>query len=163
MLVTDRSLGAFAASSGVGQPGVAMKTCKVCGDPTEEGELCPQCTAKLGLSPGEPVRRASPCARCNHPELIRALVRELGNTDNLVRTTFPMAVTYGTTVTASVWTGRVTGVVGANESAPFGILEMYVCARCGFCEWYCRDPENIPIGPEFGTQKVRVGGDTPYR
>jgi hypothetical protein len=142
-----------------------MTTCKACGHKIEDGELCADCARKLGLTSGDAVRRASPCAKCNHPELIRALVRELTSITggpNVNRTTFPMAVTYGPDVSSALW-GKFKSIHGADESAPFGILEMYVCARCGFTEWYCRDPKNIPIGPEFGTQMISVAGEAPYR
>jgi hypothetical protein len=42
---------------------------------------------------------------------------------------------------------------------PVGIFETYVCRTCGFTEWYAHDPEAIPIGPEYGTELIDVGGD----
>ncbi|MGN6105742.1 MAG: hypothetical protein ACTHU0_11600 [Kofleriaceae bacterium] len=44
-----------------------------------------------------------------------------------------------------------------------GVLEMYICARCGFIEWYCQDPESIPIGPEYMTEIIDHAPDEPYR
>jgi DNA-directed RNA polymerase subunit RPC12/RpoP len=140
-----------------------MTQCNVCRQSLSQGELCGDCQRKLGLTSGGPVRRALPCARCNHPELIRALVREFASGGEYTSATVPMAVTYGTVVETSFWTGDVTGTRGVNEHRPFGVLEMYVCTRCGFTEWYCRNPSEIPIGPQFGTEKIDVRGDAPYR
>lgn len=39
---------------------------------------------------------------------------------------------------------------------PFGVLETWVCRRCGFVEWYAQAPEQIPIGAPFGTTLVKV-------
>jgi hypothetical protein len=44
-----------------------------------------------------------------------------------------------------------------------GLLEAYVCTACGFVEWYCHDPEAIPIGPEYMTEIVDYAGEAPYR
>ncbi len=38
-----------------------------------------------------------------------------------------------------------------------GWLEAYVCRACGFVEWYCCDPDKLPIGPEYMTELVDVG------
>jgi hypothetical protein len=45
----------------------------------------------------------------------------------------------------------------------FGVFEAYICKKCGFVEWYCHAPEQIPIGPEYMTEDVDVEGDAPYR
>jgi hypothetical protein len=44
-----------------------------------------------------------------------------------------------------------------------GTLEAYVCVGCGYLEWYCQDPENIPIGPEYMTDAIDYASPTPYR
>jgi hypothetical protein len=144
-----------------------MTNCKLCNAQiSEDKELCEICRAKLGIRGGSGVRPPKPCERCNHPELIRALVRELtvdaGNDPNF-RRSVPMAVTYDPVRTTSFWTDQPKGTAGVDETRPRGILEMYVCAKCGFTEWYCRDPGAIPIGEEYGTEKVSVEGKTPYR
>jgi len=140
-------------------------TCKTCNAPSAT-ELCTKCAEKLGITDGPAVRPAMPCARCGHPELIRALARELtiesGGEYNWQQTT-PMAATYEPVVAWSLWNGRPRGVSGTEPAKPFGILEMYVCARCGFTEWYCRDPKRIPIGPEYGTERVSSDTGEPYR
>jgi hypothetical protein len=53
---------------------------------------------------------------------------------------------------------KVKGVYGPDERRPLGILELYVCLKCGFSEWYARNPASIPVGPEFGTEKVVAQG-----
>jgi len=40
---------------------------------------------------------------------------------------------------------------------PQGVLEAWVCRRCGFVDWYAQSPEHIPIGALFGTRVVKVG------
>ena len=46
-----------------------------------------------------------------------------------------------------------------------GLLETYICKKCGFVEWYCIDTHNIPIGPHTMTEEIDYAarGDTPYR
>ena len=35
-----------------------------------------------------------------------------------------------------------------------GVFECYICKRCGFVDWYCQDPEHIPIGKQYMTEEV---------
>jgi len=72
--------------------------------------------------------------------------------------TAPMAVTFG--AQEHGWLGF--GVT-ADLRRSFGVLEMYVCRKCGYIEWYCSDPQNVPIGPQFMTELVEQPGDGPYR
>jgi hypothetical protein len=44
-----------------------------------------------------------------------------------------------------------------------GLLELFVCRGCGLVEWYCNDPENLPIGPMYATELVDVRPASPYR
>src|SRR5262245_37672689 len=106
--------------------GATMTARKLCGNDIESGALCSRCPTALALTPGEPVRRPSPRAKCNHPELMRALVRELtaDGGDYATRSTVPMAVTYGTAVTRSFWSGVIDGTSGADERRAYGVLEM---------------------------------------
>jgi hypothetical protein len=135
-----------------------MQNCAICGKWAERN-LCPDCSGMLGLVEGEPARPRLPCARCNHHELVRALVRELtlhpGSESNIPMVA-PLAVTYAPRLNKALFGGRTKGALGPDEAQPFGILELYVCTRCGFAEWYARDPASIPIGPEYGTEKVVV-------
>jgi hypothetical protein len=140
-------------------------TCKFCEQRADETGICVSCQERLGLTPGSGVRRSAPCAKCNHGELVRALVRELTTTPGEYgqRETVPMAVTYAPLLKESFWSGAPKGAHGVIPGQPAGTLEMYVCRKCGFTEWYCRDPSAIPIGPEHGTELVGVAGEGPYR
>lgn len=40
---------------------------------------------------------------------------------------------------------------------------MYICRKCGFIEWYCNDPDTVPIGPYYMTEAIDHGSDTPFR
>jgi hypothetical protein len=146
--------------------------CTICHKQGEGAtKLCGTCRAQLGLTPGDAVRARGPCGKCNHPVLIRALARELtvdpivqgGMQHHVPRTTVAMGVTYDPLVQQSFWSGEPTGTEGVDEHRPLGILEMYICTRCGFTEWYCRDPEAIPIGEEYGTEQLDASGQGPYR
>ncbi len=44
-----------------------------------------------------------------------------------------------------------------------GMLETYTCVKCGYVEWYCHDPEKIPIGPEYMSDVVDYEAGAPYR
>lgn len=69
--------------------------------------------------------------------------------------TSPMAVTFG---------AQDLGVtITADTRRSFGLLEMYVCRGCGYIEWYCSDPQTVPIGPQFMTELVEQSPDGPYR
>lgn len=50
-----------------------------------------------------------------------------------------------------------------DDAQRYGALVAYVCRACGFTEMYADRPEDIPIGPEFGTELVRASGGGPYR
>ena len=129
------------------------------------GDICVTCKRSLGLAAGDGVRPRRPCARCNHAQLIRAQVRELTTSPGDVgqREVVPMAVTYEVVHETSWWSGAPKGVSGVAPTKAFGVLELYVCRRCGFAEWYCRDPEAIRIGPAYGTELIDTGSDDPYR
>jgi hypothetical protein len=119
-------------------------------------DVCRSCASKGGLIAMPPPRRpALPCARCNGTHFIRVIPRELTATgDHYVhKEVGPMTLTYGEV--------RVTGLVRSHfeVAAPsigngHGLVETYVCRGCGFIEWYCIDPESIPIGPEYMTQQI---------
>jgi len=54
-------------------------------------------------------------------------------------------------------------VAEPKPSRGAGTLELYVCSGCGFVDWYCVDPEKIPIGPEYMTEIVDLAPGSPYR
>ncbi len=53
--------------------------------------------------------------------------------------------------------------VKVDHQQPRGILARYVCTACGFIDEHCEDPGAIPIGPEYMTDVVDFGADSPYR
>ena len=143
-----------------------MPSCKYCGE-TSDADVCAACRSRAGLDHGGAARRPlRPCARCGHRELVHALAREFTVThavESVVHDAAPMAVTAIPTRTEG-WRGEPGALEGANPNLYRGTLELYVCLGCGMAEWYCRDPERIPIGAEYGTEKVVVPeGDGPYR
>lgn len=142
-----------------------MAKCKFCANDSGELEVCSACRASLGLSTGDGVRRPLPCQRCNHPELIRALAREIATqvSDWSTNRVVPMAVTIQPVAKHTFFSGKRDGVDDVDPTQVMGILEMYICRKCGFTEWYCRDPKNVPIGEEYGTELVTVEADKPYR
>jgi hypothetical protein len=104
-----------------------------------------------------------PCHRCNHRELIRVLPRELTNVPGTgSREAAPMFAVYGPTVIeGSFFSSREVNAPDPQNGA--GKMEMYICRGCGFTEWYCQDPSEIPIDPLYSTEAVSVGGDGPLR
>jgi hypothetical protein len=133
-------------------------TCAICSK-ASEGRLCNDCSYKLGLFEAPATRPPAPCLRCQNNELVRAQVRELTinpGTESSVSMVTPLAVTYAARLNKAVFGNKVKGALGPDERQPFGILELYVCTKCGHAEWFARDPASIPIGPEFGTEKITV-------
>ena len=137
-----------------------MATCTVClGNPlASDGEqqmkLCHHCADAYGVMPMRPARRPPrPCGHCNSMQFIRAVPREVS------RRASPMAVTYQ----HEYQTGPIAGPITIDTRKPYGYLEMYICRRCGLVEWYCSDPEHVPIGPQFMTEAVDYGSESPYR
>jgi hypothetical protein len=43
---------------------------------------------------------------------------------------------------------------GQNPSYGHGPLYLYVCRRCGFCQWYARNPGTIPISAGHQTRLI---------
>jgi hypothetical protein len=123
-------------------------------------QLCANCATSLGVIPMPPPRRLLvPCRCCNGMSFIRAIPREVAPTLHTQQpVTAPMTVTIGGQ--ESGWLGM--GIT-ADISRAFGLLEIYVCRACGYVEWYCSDPARVPIGPQFMTELIEVGGEGPYR
>jgi hypothetical protein len=150
-----------------------MPHCRICnqelfGSSSLPG-VCTECVTTLGLVPMPPPRRpAQPCAKCNGMRFIRAIPREYtasGIGDSTRSVIAPMALTARPRLTK-----RGIFFFGGNEASQpdlqrqsCGTLEAYVCVGCGFLEWYCQDPESIPTGPEYMTEAIDYGGETPYR
>lgn len=83
------------------------------------------------------------CAVCSHNEVIQAAPVEFGQ---------------GTRVLSVAHESGWAGI------KPLGVMNIFVCRRCGFVQWFAFEPDKIPIGDEFTTRMVR-GSDPsgPYR
>lgn len=46
-----------------------------------------------------------------------------------------------------------------------GLLELYICKQCGLVEWFCIDPEHIPIEASYMTEEIDYEATStgPYR
>jgi hypothetical protein len=135
-----------------------MNHCGICAKPTDN-QLCVTCSEKLGLAGPPPERAPQPCARCGHGEFVHALARQLTihpGSETSVPMVTQSAVTYMPRLDKALFGDKVKGVLGPDERMPIGILDMYVCRKCGFTEWYARQPDSIPIGPEFATERVTL-------
>lgn len=116
---------------------------------------CARLTGNIVLPP--PRRRASPCAKCNHTKLVRVVPRELSVSPTMGHPTYgPMFATYELRIDDGV-------VEPLHPRSGFGVLEAYICKKCGFIEWYCQAPEEVPIGPAYMTEEIDTEGETPFR
>jgi hypothetical protein len=147
---------------------VSELRCRVCRAqiyfPKHAGfDVCADCADKLGVVPmGPPRRPALPCQRCNGMKFIRVIPRELTTTFSGGQGAVPMKLTIVPEVVDGILFGIRVG--GPDPRRGSGALETYVCIGCGFVEWYCLDPESIPLGPEYMTELVDYdAGDGPYR
>lgn len=147
-------------------------TCIICGNPslfttkTRQRRVCNLCAPKTGVVAMPPARRSpAPCTRCGHTKLVRVVPRELTVSVDPDRpygefgapSYAPMFATY------AIRSDRDGKLAPVDARAGFGGLEMYICKGCGFVEWYCHDPGEIPIGPEYMSEEIDVTGTSPYR
>jgi hypothetical protein len=119
--------------------------------------VCRSCRTRTGIAAMPPPRRKPrPCMRCNAMRFVRAIPREYSQvelTSRLDVGAIPM------TITNYVRRGEIRRTLESGR----GLLETYICTACGFVEWYCNDPEAIPIGAEYMTEIIDYAGDSPYR
>jgi hypothetical protein len=122
--------------------------------------VCNRCRDRLGLIPMPPQRRrAAPCQRCSGMKFVRVIPREYGEFGN--SSAYPGEVMPMTATQLPHVHGN--SVVAPSRDGGRGLLENYICMTCGFIEWYCIDPQRIPIGPEFMTEVVDHDQGGPYR
>lgn len=148
---------------------VMENRCSLCevelGTETDESRAtgaCADCREALGLVPmNEPRRPPAPCQRCNGMQFVRAIPREHSSGGGSPNTAAPMVVTHEIAITERFLRNKMKPVWHASRGA--GMLELYICRRCGFVEWYCDAPQSLPIGPQYMTQLVDYTSDTPYR
>lgn len=137
--------------------------CSICGNrplgrPADRlRRACEDCARELGLYAfGPPQRPAGPCRRCSGPQIVRARIPEGFTVDGATATWLrPIAIAY-------LHTRGATGIEYRPDGG-VGYLEAYVCRRCGFTEIYCTHPEQLPIGPEHGTELLEYPIEGPLR
>jgi hypothetical protein len=149
-----------------------LKPCRLCATKLEPRELdaaglCGDCKGKLGIVAMPPSRRPpAPCLRCNGMKFVRVIPREHavyavkhGYTSLIA----PMVATFTPNVAKKlIMPGNRVHSIPLLEDL-HGMFETYICVSCGYIEWYCHDPESIPIGPEYMTELVDHEADAPYR
>jgi hypothetical protein len=137
---------------------------------------CEVCALELGLVPLAHSRRPPvPCTRCNNMRFVRVVPREhtsvgirfapndlRGSGDLHRNVTAPMVATHEPRTTEKL-TSSARAVMPIDIRQGFGRMEMFVCRRCGFVEWYVEHPETIPIGPHYMTEDVDYSTPGPYR
>lgn len=95
--------------------------------------------------------RAGTCAVCLHPEVIRASAVEFSGK---FHREVPLAVTHEPN----------RSFFGPHPvDQPIGPLEMLVCRKCGFVQWFAANPAGIPIGEKYKTSLVTAATQGSYR
>jgi hypothetical protein len=149
---------------------MAIETCPFCDAPLSSDdqramEACGSCASRIGIIRMPPSRRPPlPCGRCNGRRFVRAIPREHTTDragDSNVQISAPMYVTYTPTSHRGWILKHVKSI--EVETPGHGLLETYICKKCGFVEWYCADVERIPIHPNLMTEDIDYEGETPYR
>lgn len=124
---------------------------------------CVRCATVIGVIPMPQTRRpAAPCQRCGTRKFVRVIPREHSTArvdGSGGQISAPMMATYKPRVrhdNGVTWTLPL-----EIELAGAGLLEMYICKKCGFVEWYCQDVERIPIHPALMTEDIDYDADLP--
>lgn len=145
-----------------------MANCRICSERREElGSIgvCATCRQRLGIrEPGPPLRPPRPCTRCEGTTFVRSWsLRERApyGRDIVHPHLAPLAIAFEPALRTSLGWGL--RMAEPSKSKPVGILEAYVCRGCGLTELYTEGAAEIPIGPEYGTELIDVGGDGPFR
>ena len=87
--------------------------------------------------------RQGTCPQCGFEEVIEAVQSEFDHGNFGV----PMCVTYDERWVLS----------GQNPRHGHGPLCLYVCRRRGFCPWYARSPETVPLSKGHRTRLIKGG------
>ncbi|HUQ03261.1 MAG TPA: hypothetical protein VM261_12250 [Kofleriaceae bacterium] len=130
-------------------------------------QACHECATKVGLVPMPPSRRPpAPCTRCNHMVFLRVIPREHSYAEGSsyhAQVSAPMYVTHRPTSNKGFFATTIEPIGIARTGV--GLLETYICRKCGFVEWYCVDVETIPAHPHLMSEEIDYAdrGDGPYR
>jgi hypothetical protein len=144
-----------------------MATCKLCDkNPAEPNGICNECMDELGIIEMPPPRRkAGPCLKCNGLKFVRVIPREhtvKSGFDHNYAEIAPMTLTQAPKVEHKIF-GKGMNVQHPGVVLGDGMLETYTCIACGYVEWWCEDPREIPIGPQYMSELVDYTPDAPYR
>lgn len=152
---------------------MSLITCRVCGQEhwkglIDEEKICEDCRSNFAIPKHTPAQRPLiPCARCGGRVLVRCRAireRAADGGDYVHAYIAPLAATYARATRETFFRKRTIEENKPDTAQPAGVFEAYICRSCGFTELYARDPEEIPIGPEYATELVKVpGGETPFR
>ncbi len=116
----------------------------------------------------EPVRPMIPCMRCSHGVFVRCQMRPHAVVTGVGVATatqpqVPLSAAYTRRVERESGSYLSRAKVTVHPMMPIGIFEAYICRKCGYTDLYARDAAQIPIGPEHGTEEIRVESGSPYR
>jgi DNA-directed RNA polymerase subunit RPC12/RpoP len=119
--------------------------------------MCAACRKRFGLTRDAmpEVGAPEPCARCGHTEIVQALLRQPKGDGE--------AVAIGVTYAVRARSAAVDSTLGVVGERPLGLMVAHVCRRCGKTEIFTVNPQQIPIGTEYGTRLVKLSPKTPYR
>jgi hypothetical protein len=107
----------------------------------------------------EDIRKGA-CPLCKHNEIVEAEALEFGD----FNVASPKGVAYAVTRPQEML--GMTVAKGGAPSLPdvFGALVSYTCRRCGYTQWFAKDPAQIPIHPGNRTRLIKgQSSDGPYR
>jgi hypothetical protein len=144
-----------------------MALCKLCDRSNGEANgICIPCMDELGIVEMPlPRRRNAPCDKCGGLKFVRVIPREhtikAGGDWNTAEIA-PMTLTQAPKVDA-FRKGRGASVQSPTVVLGDGMLETYTCLRCGYVEWYCERPSEIPIGPEYMSELIDYTLSAPHR
>jgi len=100
--------------------------------------------------------REGRCPLCFHDEIVRATPEAIDDSDE--GRSYVLTVTHARSEQLSGM------VLGLRPPVTFGIIEAYICRRCGYIQSFAREPGKIPIGEKYETTLIRGAKDRgPYR
>jgi len=107
------------------------------------------------------LRNPAPCALCGGTTFVRGTVLERSGDPPRLE---PLAITFRRkTAYKSLFSLEEIQTRDADLDLPKGELEALFCRSCGKVDWFVKDPDEVPIGDEYGTELVEVEPGAPYR
>jgi hypothetical protein len=101
------------------------------------------------------------CSACGGTTFVRARMMERsGEYDWL----YPLAITFKRKRKfKSLFSEEQVDTKLPDMSEPMGELDTLFCRGCGRVEWFVKNPADVPIGSEYGTELVEAAPAVPYR